>query len=140
MQKTDVQQILEELRKVYPEYEISALLTQQKRGRYLFVISNFASGEDIADWAVYTVSPVYQEMFRFFEQRIDARKYIRLLFVRSNQFVLYSPDIGRGSVFRKMEKAHYRECFGYHENQYYVGECLNIEDVLEYLTTTDVWF
>jgi len=60
MQETEIKQILEELRKVYPEYEITAFPTQQKRGRYLFVVSNFVSGGDIDDWAIYTVSPVYR--------------------------------------------------------------------------------
>ncbi len=140
MQEMNVQKILEELKQVYPKYEVSALPTQQRGGRYLFVVSGFGTLGDIDDWFLQEVSPFYREMLKFLEQRVDVWKYIRLLFVRGNQFVLYSPDMGLGNVFYKMEKAHQEDCFGYYENQYYIGECLNINDVLEYLTTTKVWF
>lgn len=136
----NVQKILEELKRAYPKYEISAHSTQQRGGKYLFVVGGFGAVGDIDDWFLQEVSPFYWEMLKFLEQRVDVRKYIRLLFVRGNQFALYSPDIGCGNVFREMEKIHHEDCFGYYENQYYIGACLNISDVLEYLTTTKVWF
>ena len=54
--------------------------------------------------------------------------------------MLHSPNIGFGSVFREMNKPLYIDVYGDQERQHYVGECQNINDVLEYLTQTQVWF
>lgn len=140
MRETDVQQIVEKLKRAYPKYEISFLATQQRGGRYLITVKGFDAAGDIDDWSVDVVYPVFKGMQELLEQQEDALKYVRLLFIRDNQFMLHSPDVGCGSAFKKMEKPLYVECYGYCENQYYVGECLDIADVLAYLTTMSVCF
>ncbi len=131
---------MEELKKAYPKHEISSLPTQQRGGRYIFVIRGFSSAGDIDEWSINAVYPVFSDIRRFLEQCENALKYVRLLFVRGNQFVFYTPDIGQGNVFRKMEETLHLECYGLLERQHYIGECYNINDVIDYLTTTDVWF
>lgn len=140
MHGINVQQILDELKQAFEGYEISVVSTRQRGGKCLFVVSGFSAAGEIDAWPIEEVRPLYREMQAFLKQRMDVLKYARLLFVRGTQFVFYSPDIGGGSVFRKMETLHNLECYGYEHSQYYVGACLNIDDVVEYLTTTDVWF
>ena len=140
MQETNVQQILEGLRQAYPKYEISSLPTRQRGGKYLFVIKGFDPAEDIDEWSINIVYPAFADMQKFLDQRENTLKNVRLLFVCGNQFVFYTPDIGRGNVFREMKQALHLECYGLYERQHYIGECSNIDDVLNYLTTTNVWF
>lgn len=140
MPETDVQQILEELKQAYPEYEISSLTTKQRGDKYLFVIKGFDSAGDIDEWSINIVYPAFADIQKFLDQRENTLKNLRLLFVRGNQFVFYTPDIGQGNVFREMTQALHTECYGLYERQHYIGECLNINDVLSYLTTTNVWF
>ena len=141
MKETSVQQILEELRQAYPGYEISALPTQQRGGKYLFIVKGFASGGDIDDWSVDVVYPLFSDMREVLKQNKNALIYGRLLFVRDNQFVFYTPDTcWSGNIFREMKETLHYESYGYEEYRHYIGECLNIDELLTYLTTTNVRF
>ena len=79
-------------------------------------------------------------MLEILEKHEEAMRDLRLLFIRGNQFMLHSPNVGFGSVFREMNKPLYIDVYGDQERQHYVGECQDINDVLEYLTQTQVWF
>ncbi|MEE6207719.1 MAG: hypothetical protein VZR95_06675 [Alphaproteobacteria bacterium] len=64
----------------------------------------------------------------------------RLLFIRNNQFMLHSPNVGCGDAFREMKRPLRKEVYSDFERQHYIGECRNIADVLEYLTLTQIWY
>lgn len=132
---------MEGLRQAFPAYEVSSLSTQQRGNKYLLVVKGFASGGCIDDWSVGVVYPLFSDMRKVLEQYKNALRYVRLLFVRDNQFVFYTQNTGwSGDIFREMSETLHYESYGYEEYQHYVGECLNIDDVLTYLTTTNVWF
>lgn len=140
MEKTKVQQILEELKQAYPKREISSLATKQRGNRWLIVIKGFDSTGDIDDWSVDTVYPIFWDMLKQLEQHEGATNDLRFLFIRNNQFVLWSPNVGFGNVFKEFKKPLHKDVYGDYAQQHYVGECKDINDVLAYLTTTDVWF
>ena len=140
MEQKQIQQVLAELQRAYPKYDISALSTKQRGERHLIVIKGFENIGDIDDWSVDMVYPILWKMLRLLEEHKEANHDLRLLFIRDNQFVLWSPDVGCGNVFREIKKPIHKDVYGDQERQHYVGECQDINDVLEYLTTTQVWF
>ncbi|MBR1604951.1 MAG: hypothetical protein IJ660_02455 [Alphaproteobacteria bacterium] len=140
MEEIKIKQILVELKQAYPKYEIFALSTKQRGNRQLIVVKGFSPVGDIDDWSIDTVYPIYWEMVKLLEQHEGANHDLRFLFIRNNQFVLWSPDVGFGDVFREMKKPLHKDVYGDYAQQHYVGECKDIQDVLDYLTTTDVWF
>ena len=140
MQETKVQQILDRLKQAYPQYEISSLSTKQRGGRHLIIIKGFTDNSDIDDWSIDIVYPVMWKMMTIFEKYEDAMRCLRLLFIRNNQFVFHSPDVGKGNAFKEMQKPVNVDVYGNYERQHYVGQSRDINDVLEYLTTTQVWF
>ena len=140
MKEKQVQQILEELKQAYPRYDISTLPTKQRGNRYLIIVNGFRDEGDIDDFSVDIVYLIRWGMLDILEEQNDAMRDLRLLFIRGNQFVLYSPDVGCGNAFKEFKKPLHKEVYGYFQHQHYVCECQNINDVLEYLTTTDVWF
>ena len=131
MEQTQVQQILEELKKAYPNYDISSRLAQ--RNRYLIIIKGFNFVGNIDDWSVDLIYPIWWNMMDILAKHEGAMRNLRLLFIRDNQFVLHSPDVGMGSVFKKFKKPLRMDVYGDYERQHYVGECQNINDVLDYL-------
>ena len=140
MEELRIKKILEELQQAYPKYEISSLSTQQRGNRYLIVVKGFDASGNIDDWTVNVVYPIWWNMLEILDKHEGAMRDLRLLFIRDNQFMLHSPDVGFGSVFREMTKPLHIDVYGDYERQHYVGECMNINDALEYLTTTQVWF
>ena len=141
MEETKVQQILENLRQAFPKYEISSLLTKQRGKKYLIIVKGFdAIDSNIDDWSTKIVYPIWWDMMKILETHEEGICNLRLMFIRDNQFLLHSPDVGCGNVFRNMEKPLFRNVYGYAEHQHYICQCQNINDVLEYLTQTQIRF
>ncbi|MBR3662313.1 MAG: hypothetical protein IKN67_03425 [Alphaproteobacteria bacterium] len=140
MEQTKVKQILDELKSAYPKYDISSCLTQQRGDRYLIIVKGFDDVGDIDDWSVDTVYPIWWNMVHILETHEEAMRDLRLLFIRNNQFMLHSPDVGLGSVFKEFKKPLHKEVYGDYAHMHYIGECQDINDVLDYLTQTHVWF
>lgn len=132
--------ITEELKKAFPQLEISMLATKHRGDRSLIVVKGFSQSGDIDDWSVDIVYPIWWRMIEILEQYEDGMRNFRLLFIRDNQFMLHSPEVGFGNVFREFSKPLQQDVYGDFANQHYVGECQNINDVIEYLTSTQVWF
>lgn len=140
MKEKQVQQILEELKQTFPMYDISPLPTQQRGNRQLIVVKGFKNEGSLDAWAVGVIYPLRWKMLLILEKYEGATRDLRLLFIRENQFVLYSPDIGYGNVFKEMKKPLRVGVYGDFEHQRYIGECETIDDVIEYLTTNTNWF
>ena len=140
MEETKTQQILEELKHAFPKYEISSLPTNQRGDRQLIIVQGFDTEGSIDSWSVYVVYPIWWDMMKILEKYEGGLRDFRLMFIRGTQFLLHSPDVGCGNVFKNIEKPLFRKVYGYAEHQHYIGECRDINDVLEYLTTTTTWF
>ena len=140
MKEEQVQQILEELKQAYPMYDISTLSTKQRENRQLIVVKGFKNEKSIDAWTVGIIYTLRWNMLKILNKHEGATRDLRLLFIRENQFVLYSPDTGRENVFKEIEKPLRVSVYGEAEHQHYIGECDDINDVIEYLTTTTNWF
>ena len=140
MEETKIQQILDELRQAHPMYDISALPTKQRGNKQLIVVKGFKNEGNIDSWSISIIYPLQWDMWNILEKNEGATGSLRLLFIRENQFVFYSPDTGCGNVFEEMKKPLHVDVYGGYEHQHYIGECLDINDILEYLSTTQIWF
>ena len=140
MEKEKIQEILEKLKQTCPDFEVSLLRTEQRGGRYLIVIQGFSAVGDIDDWSINVVNPIMWRMQDRLAEYDGGTRDFRLLFIRSNQFVLWSPDVYCGDVFAEFTKPLHKEVYGFEAQQHYIGVCKDINDVLDYLTHTQVWF
>jgi hypothetical protein len=140
MEEKNVQQVLNALKRFYPELDVSILPTKQCDGRWLVVVKGFADEGDIDFWSIQIIYPIWWTMVDILKDFKDGLSQFRLLFVRGNQFLLHSPDVGRGDVFREMKKGLCKDTYGHESLRHYVGQSIDINDVLTYLTETEVWF
>ena len=132
--------LLEELKSAYPRYEISMLPTKQRGDRKLVVVKDLEDAGDVDDWTVDRMYPVWWHMRDILANYENGMRDFRLLFICDNQFMLWSPDVGTGNVFREFKKPLRKEVYGYEAQQRYIGECKSIQDVIDYLTETTIWF
>lgn len=140
MEEKKLNEILEELKHAFPKYDILSLPTNQRGNRQLIIVQGFDSFGSIDTWSVDVVYPIWWDMMKILEKYEGAMRDLRLMFIRGNQFLLHSPDVGLGNVFKNMDKPLHREVYGYEGHRHYIGECRDINDVLEYLASTQVWF
>lgn len=133
-------EIMEKLKNAFPNLEVSILTTNQRGDRKLIIVKGFSLEGDIDDWSINIVYPIWYKMMEILEQYEGGMRDFRLMFVRGNQFMLHSPEVGRGAVFRHFKKAVRKDVYGDEKYRHYVGECSDINDVLEYLTQTQTWF
>ncbi len=140
MEEASIQQVLKELKQTYPQYKISSLATRQRGNRHLIIVRGFKNTGDIDDWSINVVYPIWWNMMEILEKHEGAMRNFRLLFIRNNQFMLHSPNVGCGDAFREMKRPLRKEVYSDFERQHYIGECRNIADVLEYLTLTQIWY
>ena len=140
MEEQKIQEILEEMKQACSELEVSMLSTKQRGDRRLIVVSGFSPSGDIDDWSISVVNPLFWSMRDKLSEHKDEQGSFRMLFIRGNQFVLWSPNVGFGNVFREFDKPLHTDVYGYEAQQHYVGSCKDINDVIGYLTTTHVWF
>ena len=140
MEEEKVQEILEKLKQTCPDLEVSMLQTKQRGDRRLIVIQGFSATGDIDDWSINVVNPIMWRMQDKLAEYDGGMLDFRMLFIRGNQFVLWSPDVHFGDVFAEFTKPLHKEVYGYEAQQHYIGGCSDINDVLDYLTHTQVWF
>ena len=140
MEEQEIQEILEEMKQACSEFEVSMLPTKQRGDRRLLVVSGFSPSGDIDDWSINVVNPIFWRMRDKLAEHEGGQRDFRVLFIRSNQFVLWSPDVCWGNVFREFDKPLHTDVYGYEAQQHYVGLCKDINDVIHYLTNTQVWF
>ena len=133
-------QILEELKQTFPQLEFLLFSTRQRGDRKLIVVRGFSAGGDLDYWSIEIVYPIWHKMLEILERYDGGMRDFRLLFVRGNQFMLHSPDVGFGAVFREFHKPISIDVYGYEDRRHYVGECQKIIDVVEYLQQTEIWF
>lgn len=132
--------VLEKLKKNFPELEFAAYSTNQRGKRKLITVRGLSSNQDIDYWVINTVYPVWRKMVEIIQKYKKGMSNFRLMFVQDNQFMLHSPDVGCGNVFVEFFKPINIEVYGYYEKQHYVGECYDINEVIEYLTQTKIRF
>lgn len=132
--------VLQALKQAFPNLEISTISTNQRGNKKLIIVKGFSEAGNIDDWSVDTVYPIWWKMIEILDKYKSNSGSFRLLFIRDNQFMLHSPNIGFGNVFRKFDKPLCKYVYGDFERQHYIGECQNINDVIEYLTSTNAWF
>lgn len=132
-------EIMKELEQTFPLMQFLRFQTKQSGNTELLGILEFSPRRDIDYWTVEVVYPIAKRI----QEILQKHDYdgFRLMFIKDNQFVLYSPDVGCGSVFREYDKPIYSiDVWGYKEQQHYVGVCQNIMDVVEYLKQTTICF
>jgi hypothetical protein len=132
--------IMEELKNAFPRLEISMLSTKQRGNRKLIIVKGFSEIGDIDDWSVDIVYPIWWKMIEILERYESAMRDFRLLFIRGNQFMFHSPYLGFGDVFGGFSKPLRKDAYGDYAHRHYIGECQNINDVMEYLTSMQVRF
>ncbi|MBP5698509.1 MAG: hypothetical protein J6W96_03165 [Alphaproteobacteria bacterium] len=137
---SEKEEILKELKDAFPLFEIEMLSTEQRGNKSLIVVKGFSQNGNIDDWYSRTVYPIWWEMISILDNYKRGLRSFRLLFVRGNQFMLHSPNVDCGDVFREFKELLYKDISGYDSMQRYVGECRDINELLEYLTTTQIWF
>ncbi len=137
---SEKEKILKELNNAFPKLEISPFSTKQRIDRTLIVVQGFSEAGDIDDWSINIVYPIWWKMIEILERHEGGMRDFRLLFIRNNQFMLHSPDVGLGNIFKEFSKPLMKDVYGDYERQHYIGNCQNINDVIEYLTSTQIWF
>ena len=140
MDKQKAEELLEKLKSSYAEYEISILPIKQQVARWLVVVNDSHQTGDLDDWSIDVIRPIGRAMADILGKYEGGLIDFRLLFIRCNQFVLWSPDVGTGNAFAEFKKPLKTSVYGYESHQHYVGECQDIQDVLNYLTGTSVWY
>ena len=132
-----IQQILDGIKEAYPKLEVSVLPTKRRGDMRLIVIKGFDDKGDIDDWSEDIVCPILWDTVKpLIDELEEGWKHFRVIFVRDNEFVLHSPDVGFGNVFAEMHEPVQVSAFGYEEWHHYVGESRQIQEVLDFLTQT----
>ena len=137
-----VQQILDGIKVAFPKFEVSVLSTKRRGDLRLIVIKGFDDECDIDDWSENVVYPILSDTVKPLIDGLEKGwRHFRVIFIRDNEFVLYSPDVGLGNIFARMHQPVHVEGFGYEEWHHYVGESRQIQGVLDFLTQTpEIYF
>jgi len=140
MEEQKQNQFLEALRLVYPDYKFLLLSTMQRGDKMILKVQGKVGSLDT--WEYDKGCQMWWDVIRPTAEKLGIVGDIRTLFILSQtEFVLYAPDIGiRGGVFREIKKPVHYNVYGDIWYQYYVGKCLQIDDVITYLQKTKVPF
>lgn len=132
-------EIMKELEQTFPSLEFLLFSTKQHDNKELIGIIGFSGRGNSVYWSIEVVSPLAKRMHEILQKH--EYDNFRLMFIRGNQFVLYSPDTGCGNVFREYDKPIQIDVYNFiKEQQYYIGACHNIVDVVDYLKHTTICF
>lgn len=130
----------EALKSVCPKACTVEIMPTLRRGNICLVVVKYPPDTiterfDIDDWAIEEIHLLHHDKVRPLLQPVGS---FRTIYCCGNRFVFYSP---RGGIFAEFGKRLHYEAYGDMEYQKYVGSCVDINEVITYLTTrSDIFF
>ncbi len=130
MEQQTIDEILASIRKLLSENVSVEIKKTQRRSDVWLIIFTWTNGlENIDDWAIKQVYPL---QWNKINPVIESHHCFRAIHCLENKFVFFARFDG---VFCKFEKPLDYDVYGGAPNHtIYVGECLAIDDVINYIT------
>lgn len=142
MTKKQATNFVDELKKAFPKYDISTRETKQRSKLKLILFQGFTTVQGLDDWALDVINNFWwKKIVKLFDKHKGATQQFRILFIKENQFVLYSNyEYLGGKLCEARIPISNLDQNGLEENMYWMGECKDINDLLTFLTTTKEHF
>ena len=129
MDTNQIENLLDAIKDVCP-FDISILST---RRRILLMVIKYPYQEnfELNEWAVAGVRSLHWDKINPLIKKYSLP--IRCLYCYDNNFVLFSPDLGRNILYNVEFPIDYNG-YGFAEYHNYVGGCLDIKQLISFLT------
>ena len=133
MTKEIIEELLLKIQPACPkdlEFSVKEIPLSGTRVLYLLIVKDDEKFEDIDEWAIHKVYPLFYTLWRIFKDENVSGK-VRFLFYNKTDFVLYtSVDT---SILNQFDGLIYRECYGHEYYVHLLGKVYNIDNLIEYL-------
>ncbi len=129
MDTNQIENLLEAIKQVC-SLDISILST--RRQIFLMVIKYpYQENFELNEWAIVNICPLHWDKINPLIKKHSLP--IRCLYCYDNNFVLFSPDLGRDILGNVKIPIDYNS-YGFENNHHYVGDCRDINQLISFLT------